>query len=499
MVTICFKKQLRGLADTHILIEGATRSWTKAQVFGLAQMLRAQQKRSAESDPASTNRCLLLCEGTSNDTAIYLAAVIGGITVAPYSPSAFLRDPAYALESINPSLIIAPERFRALIVGRHSSSLFSQDEVVESSTKTKQSTVEHIQEWPLDLSAEAYVIPTSGSTGLPKFVPITYGNIVSWASNNLPALKLDSSSRFGGTYPLYFDASAMFIFGSLFTGCTLTIPEGYQAVTPLSYAAGARVTHWATVPSAWEYSQRAEPNAPICDTALTLGLGGEAVSPSVAAEFISHFPNSEVINLYGPAETTIFIATRRFSPKELINYDKRASLPVDPPACRWEIDRNKGLRNSCLSGELLIDGGQVFEGYLNNQSQQEENRSDGFIRTGDIFSYEEGLLHYLGRTDNQVKIRGQRVTIEAIESALLHSCGINNACCSVNGEGDADIDILYCGEETSKGDVENALRGVLPFRIRVGALIRVPAVPTTANGKTDRQAARKIIRSGHSR
>lgn len=496
METICFKNQLRGLADTHILVEGTARSWTKAQVFGLAEILRAQQKRSAESDPASTNRCLLLCEGTSNDTAIYLAAVIGGITVAPYSPSAFLRDPAYALESINPSLIIAPTRFHKSLVGYDSSSIFSQHALVESSLTSNKSSVENLKDWPLALSEEAYIIPTSGSTGLPKFVPITYRNIVSWASHSLPALQLDASSRFGGTYPFYFDASAMFIFGSLFTGCTLTIPEGHEAITPLTYAAQARVTHWATVPSAWEYSQRVEPNAPMCTTALTLGLGGEAISPSVATQFLSSFPRSEVINLYGPAETTIFIANRRFSRRELVKHNNRACLPVDPPAWPWEIDRTKGLPDSYRSGELLISGGQVFRGYIDNESQQERTHRNGFIRTGDIFSYEDGLLHYLGRTDNQVKIRGQRATLETIESAILLGSAIDNACCSLNSGDEADVDVLYCGEETSKEEVENALRGVLPFRIRLGKLIRVPAIPTTANGKTDRQAAQEIIQSG---
>lgn len=492
-MTICFKNQLNALADTHILIDGVSRSWTKGQLFCLAEKLREYATGLDESHTAHTNRCLLLCEGTTSDIAVYIAAVIGGITVAPYSPSAFLRDPRYAIESIKPSLAIAPARFHKALMEDNIPYIFSQDDIVNVTTKADQAPTRDKEGWSLELDMEAYIIPTSGSTGRPKFVPITYRNIVSWATHNLPALQLDSTSRFGGTYPLYFDASAMFIFGSLFTGCTLTIPEKHQALTPLTFAVRERVTHWVTVPSAWEYSRRAEPNAPICETAQTIGLGGEAVSPFTASQFISKFPRSEVVNLYGPAETTIFIAHRRFSPSEINTYLGRASLPVSPPTFPWHMNVAQDLDSSCKIGELIIGGSQVFNGYLNNQSQQNDKLSDGFMHTGDIFSYEEGLLHYHGRTDNQVKIRGQRTTIETIESVIVRDTGVSNACCRLSTQVDADIDILYCGSKRSKLDIEKTLEGVLPLRIRVGLLIHVPLVPTTANGKTDRKAAQEML------
>lgn len=211
-MTICFKNQLNALADTHILIDGASRSWTKGQLFCLAEKLREYATGLDESHTAHTNRCLLLCEGTTSDIAVYIAAVIGGITVAPYSPSAFLRDPRYAIESIKPSLAIAPARFHEALMEDNIPYIFSQDDIVNVTTKADQAPTRDKEGWSLELDMEAYIIPTSGSTGRPKFVPITYRNIVSWATHNLPALQLDSTSRFGGTYPLYFDASAMIYF-----------------------------------------------------------------------------------------------------------------------------------------------------------------------------------------------------------------------------------------------------------------------------------------------
>lgn len=493
-MSFCFKNQLNHLDAAHILVDGATRGWTKREILSLAKQLRTRVKRTIVSQVGLSRRCLLLCDGTSIDTAIYLAAVISGIAVVPCSIASFRKDPSHLIDSIKPALIVAPFRLHKDLAGILTGSVACQSELAESFDELTESEFESLEEWSIDLDSEAYVIATSGSTGRPKFVPITYRNILAWVDSSLPVLKLESSSRFGGTYPLYFDASAMFIFGCLFTGCSLILPEKEQTLKPLTYAAQARATHWATVPSAWEYSSRAEPNAPVCQSVHTVGLGGEVVSPFAAKKLLNTFPNAEVVDLYGPAEATIFIASSRLSLEQVEMYMGQTSLPLFPPDCPWMLDKTKRSDNEIKSGELLVGGGQVFHGYLHTNLWRQAHSGNGLFRTGDIFSYSDGMLHYVGRTDNQVKIRGQRITLEAIECAIQGVApGLTGVCCRLSPGSDADIDVIYSGSEILASTIERELIGVLPLRIRIGTLVRVNALPITANGKVDRGTAEEMF------
>lgn len=490
----CFKQQLENLGDANVLVRGASRVWTTRQVFSLARQLRAEVEQLCQLQRNLQRRCLLLCDGAAFDTVVYLAAVIAGISVAPYSPTAFRKDPHHVINSLKPCLIVTPRRLHTDLSGISTGMVISSRELAGACDDLTKPEFDFLEKWFIGDDQEAYVISTSGSTGCPKFVPITYRNIFAWVRSGLPALRLQSSSRFGGTYPLYFDASAMFIFGCLFTGCTLVLPEKEQTLKPLAHAARVGATHWATVPSAWEYSNRVEPELPVCQSAHTVGLGGEVVSPLVAKNFLEVFPNAEIVDLYGPAEATIFIAFNRLSRKQLDLYRGQTSLPLSPPHCPWKLDNSDGSDSKTSFGELLVGGDQVFRGYLQASNRLHATFVDGLLRTGDLFCHENGLLHYKGRTDNQVKIRGQRITLEAIERAIqAGSTTISDACCGLANEPGADIDVLYSGGQVEEGSLEHELRGVLPLRIRIGRLVRVKAIPVTANGKVDRDAAQKIL------
>lgn len=496
-MTLGFKNVMPELDPDHVIIESGDTAWTVAAIAALADELERCCTAGGARKAGTNPRCLLICDGSAADYLIYIAAVLAGISVAPYSAVVFRSAPSRPLNALEPAVVAAPRRFHKFIEFADNRVVLDQNELVDRCVR-KADRSRRIVCDTRSPEGEAYVISTSGSTGMPKFVPISYRNVGAWQAESLHVLQLREHSRFGGTYPLYFDASAMFIFGCLATGCTLTLPDKRDYLTPIAYADRARASHWATVPSAYEYSARAEVDPPICKHVDTLGLGGEAVGAKIAQKFSRYFPSAEVVNLYGPAETTIFAASARLTQGEIARHTGRTSLPVDPPPGPWMLAPQSG--EEAEMGELLIGGEQVFRGYLGENSSDNSGapstlRSEMFP-TGDIFSVSEGQLFYEGRTDNQLKLRGQRITLESLESSITEVLGVTAACCALSVSSDADIDIVYSGRRVSDTDLINALGGVLPLGLRVANIVYVSKLPQTSRGKLDREAVRRILIGG---
>ncbi len=226
----------------------------------------------------------------------------------------------------------------------------------------------------------------------------------------------------------------------------------------------------------------------------TLLLGGEAVSVSLVRRLQESYKGLEVYNMYGPTETTIWSCVHRYGGEEKMSIGR----PLGNQQV-YVLDESGRLVGEGVAGELYIGGEGLSVGYWGKGELTAERFVDNryrpgerLYRTGDRVRWMEGgILEYLGRGDEQVKIRGHRIELGEIESRLRGYGGIREAVVTVK-EG-AEGDKVLVGYVVSAGEVEEAelrkyLSGYLPQYMIPGHLVRLEQLPLTLNGKIDRKA-----------
>ncbi|SEL32430.1 non-ribosomal peptide synthetase [Streptacidiphilus jiangxiensis] len=334
----------------------------------------------------------------------------------------------------------------------------------------------------------AYVLYTSGSTGRPKGVAVAHGALTAF---------LDATaSLVGGTGPeatwlgltsVSFDISGLETHLPLTTGGRLVLPDEEQAAgdgTDLARLARERaVTHLQATPTGWQVLLAAGLHAP----RITALVGGEALPLPVARELRAR--TGRAVNLYGPTETTI--------------WSSGWELPPDPPhvligtaipGTRLRVlDRRGRLCPIGVPGELFIGGAGLSQGYLRRPALT----ADRFVpnpwgapgarmyRTGDLVRHRaDGGLEFLGRLDDQVKVRGHRIELGEVEAALRTAPQVRAAAARLHG----DTLVGYVTGDADPAAVRAHLVALLPGYAVPTTVVRLDALPTTLNGKLDRSA-----------
>ncbi|MER7134821.1 amino acid adenylation domain-containing protein, partial [Streptosporangium saharense] len=335
----------------------------------------------------------------------------------------------------------------------------------------------------------AYVLYTSGSTGRPKGVVVPHRAL----TNFLLAMRtlVGSTSRdvWLALTSLSFDISALELYLPLVTGGRIVVADADTARDGAALARLVRdegVTHVQATPSGWRVLLSGDlPRV----TALT---GGEPLAPQLARELRPRV--ARLVNVYGPTETTIWSTAWEVpeEPGEIVIGGPIANTVVhvlDPAGSPAPIG---------VPGELLIGGDGVATGYLGRPALTAERFVPGpggsrVYRTGDLARWRaDGTLEFLGRTDNQVKLRGHRIELGEIEAVLDTCPGVAQAVVAVRGERLAAF--VVPAEPTAPGDpglldaVREHAGRQLPSYMVPGVLVEVGALPLTPNGKIDRKA-----------
>jgi amino acid adenylation domain-containing protein len=275
---------------------------------------------------------------------------------------------------------------------------------------------------------DAYILFTSGSTGTPKGVQITQANLEAYLDEVITILAPSPESRFSQCFDLAFDPSIHDIFVSLCCGSLLCVPSQSHLLAPTDYIQSNEITHLFAVPSLMYTQRRADGLAhrQFPKLAVTL-FGGEPLSEELVKEWQKAAPNSRIENWYGPTEATI-ACTRHVWTGEFQESIVR-HVPIGKPfmnTCALVLNENHIEVPAGSTGQLFIGGAQVAKGYVNDPVRTAERflplpGQDGmFFNTGDIVKLQDGNLHFVGRDDGQVKIRGHRGEIAEVE-AILHS------------------------------------------------------------------------------
>ncbi|MFB7412358.1 amino acid adenylation domain-containing protein [Streptomyces sp. NPDC056202] len=345
----------------------------------------------------------------------------------------------------------------------------------------------------------AYAMFTSGSTGVPKGVAVTHRNITELAADT--RFTGDAHRRVLLHSPLAFDATTYELWAPLLSGGTLVVaPPGLldTAALALVLAAESITGLWLTV-GLFRLVAEEDPGA-----FAGLGevwTGGDVVPPEAVRRVMDACPNLTVVNAYGPTETTTFATSHEIHRP----FDYDGALPIGRPIDNtrlYVLDEHLGLLPAGVQGELYIAGTGLAQGYLDRPALTAERfvadpygpPGSRMYRTGDLVRWSrQGEIEYLGRADQQVKLRGFRIEPGEIESALVAHDSVAQAAVIVREDrpGDKRLVAYLVGHGGTAPDPD-ALRahadGLLPDYMVPSAFVALDALPLTSNGKLDRRA-----------
>jgi amino acid adenylation domain-containing protein len=342
----------------------------------------------------------------------------------------------------------------------------------------------------------AYVLHTSGSTGQPKGVQVEQRSFVNLLCGMRRAPGLSSSDVLVAVTTLSFDIAGLELFLPLVVGAQVVVATrdaamDAKALDDLLKATGATVLQ--ATPVTWRLLIESgwRPGA-----GFRAFVGGEALAPDLAKELLSRA--SEVWNLYGPTETTIWSTATRVESSEAITIGR----PIANTKT-YILDEMRQPVPTGARGELYIGGMGVARGYLNRRDLTEErfvpdpfSREPGarMYRTGDVVRYDAGgNILYEGRNDGQVKLRGFRIELGEIESSLSRHPTVRQSVAVVRefGSGDPRL-VAYvvsnAGAPVDVAAIQNHLRSELPPYMVPQHIVPLADLPLTPNGKIDRKA-----------
>ncbi|MCF9008041.1 non-ribosomal peptide synthase/polyketide synthase, partial [Pseudomonas carnis] len=359
----------------------------------------------------------------------------------------------------------------------------------------------HLDSWPtqapgLHLHGDnlAYVIYTSGSTGQPKGVGNTHGALAERLQWMQATYQLNETDVLMQKAPISFDVSVWECFWPLIAGCRLVLagPGEHRdphRIAQLVQEHGVTTLHF--VPPLLQLFID-EPLVAECTSLRRLFSGGEALPAELRNRVLARLPAVQLHNRYGPTETAINVTHWQCAASD----GERSPIgrPLGNVICRV-LDEQLNPLPAGVPGELCIGGIGLARGYLGRAGLTAERfvadplgaAGTRLYRTGDRARWNaDGVLEYLGRLDQQVKLRGFRVEPEEIEARLLAQVGIAQAVVLVR---DAQLIGYYTADtELDEQRVKTALAAELPEYMVPALLMRLDAMPLSPSGKLDRRA-----------
>jgi aspartate racemase len=352
----------------------------------------------------------------------------------------------------------------------------------------------------------AYVMYTSGSTGRPKGVRISHRNVVRLVKNTNYAT-FGQKEVFLQYAPLSFDASTFEIWGSLLNGCRLVVmPPGLVSVTELGETLKRHgvTTLWLT---AGLFHQVVETDLKSLCGVEQLLAGGETLSVPHVELVARELQGCQLINGYGPTENTTFTCCYRIKPGEQFANKVPIGLPVANTDV-YILDKELQLVPRGVVGELCVGGDGLASGYLNDPALTAEkfvphpfSESPGarLYRTGDRVRYrQDHSIEFLGRIDQQIKLRGYRIELSEIEATLREHPGVQDAAVLArhSAQGNeclvgyvvADVNHPEFNSNSNANQLKEHLKKKLPDYMMPGYFVFLEKLPLTSNGKVDRRA-----------
>lgn len=350
----------------------------------------------------------------------------------------------------------------------------------------------------------AYVIFTSGSTGVPKGIMHTHRSGVGFLQNLTGAIDIGPEDVMCAMSPLIFDMALNEYFGGPLRGATVVIATDGDVKLPASLGpllAKHKVTIYCSVPSLLIRFLGIPQSASLSSVRWVL-TGGEPIAPKHVSAAFDLMPHAVYANLFGPTETNtccIHVLDR-----DQVN--TLESIPIGRPGAsnKIQIMDDQGQPVTPVTpGELWVSGGSVMVGYWQNETQTKDRlvamtgdngRQDIYLKTGDQVQRDpDGVLHYLGRLDRQVKVRGYRVELDEIEVALASDPDVAEAAAVSFRMEDGATRIgaavsMRDADSTTPARLSSLLKDKLPVYARPDHIRIIDQMPRTASDKIARRA-----------
>ncbi|WP_273822299.1 non-ribosomal peptide synthase/polyketide synthase [Pseudomonas asplenii] len=354
---------------------------------------------------------------------------------------------------------------------------------------------------PVQASDLAYVIYTSGSTGTPKGVAVEHRglcNLVQWSSR---LHGKDAQGALLHKTPFSFDASVWELFWPLSAGLRLVLarPEGHRDPAYLAQLVREQqVSVIQFVPAMLQQFLDVEA-AGQCHSLTDVFCGGGELTSALAQAVRARLPWVRLHNVYGPTEATVDSTVWTLEPDAAV---PDSQLPIGRPIDNtrlYVLDARDQPVPLGVSGQLHIGGVGVARGYIGLAELSAERFIDSpfvagerLYRTGDLVRYRlDGNLEFLGRNDDQVKLRGLRIELGEVQARLAEHPALTAAVAMVREDlpGDPRLVAYYTASEVQAvDDLRAHLLGYLPEYMLPTLFVHLPALPLSPNGKPDRKA-----------
>ncbi|PLY40170.1 hypothetical protein CSZ94_22390 [Janthinobacterium sp. ROICE36] len=444
-----------------------------------------------------------VCTERSFDMVVAMLAVLkAGGAYVPLDPSLPPERLAYMVADAAPRLVLTRERLVEHLPQHCEQVLLDAHACHWASLSATEPTVDVL---PGHL---AYVIYTSGSTGNPKGVMIEHGAIANQMRWLVEQFGFDADDRVLQKTAYGFDAAVWEFWAPLICGARLVLarPDGHldprymvdiiqqNAITVVQY-----VPSMLTVLTGQAGLDR-------CKSLRQIFCGGEALPGALVQQLFSMLPQVAVHNLYGPTECTIDA-----SYWTCIRGRQADVVPIGYPVANTQLhvlDQHGRQVPQGVLGELYIGGAQLARGYLGHPALTAEKfipdpysdiEGARLYKTGDLVRrLPDGAIHYCGRSDFQIKLRGLRIEPGEIEAALRRLDGVADAIVVANSAASGDYLVAYLvrhdeGAQISAGmppwgeHLRSELARVLPAYMVPAVIVQLVAMPLNANGKIDRK------------
>lgn len=342
----------------------------------------------------------------------------------------------------------------------------------------------------------AYVMYTSGTTGKPKGILTTHSNVIRVVKNT-NYINIDSSDVVLQTSNYAFDGSTFNIYAALLNGSKLVLLENVLEINKLiSTIKNENVTVFFLTTQLFNALVDMDINN--LKGVRKILFGGENASVAHVKKAVDCLGTDKLIHVYGPTESTVFATYYHI---ESVDANQK-NIPIGVPLANTEVyilNKSQKLQPFGLEGEIYISGEGLAKGYLN----LDELTRDKFVenpfkkgalmyKTGDIGKINaEGNIEFVGRADQQVKVRGHRIEISEIEDQLIKYPGIDETLILVKEHEDSNRYLtayVLSSEELVISDIINYLSVELPDYMIPAYFVQLNQWPLTPNGKIDRRA-----------
>lgn len=358
----------------------------------------------------------------------------------------------------------------------------------------------------VDVGADdlAAILFTSGSTGVPKGVSLTHGNILAFVDWTVDAFKFTTEDRLTSHAPFHFDLSTMDLYTTFRVGASVFILDEVLVRFPAVLAKiieSEKITSWYSVPTALRLlEEKGALGRRDLSSLRQIFFAGEVFPVPALRKVMEAFPGVDFINLYGPTETNVCTYYRMPG----VPGEDVLDIPIGQPCEHYVItirDEQGDILPPGQSGEIFVAGPGCTPGYWQRPDLTEKCHFDGRIdtyRTGD-FGYwlPDGNIRFQGRKDAQVKIRGHRVELMEIENVILNHPEIKEAAAVLHSppEGEQELYAFVVAQPGCQMDetrVYGQCAKFLPHYAEPDKVVVLEDFPRTSTGKIDRQGLKAL-------